>query len=147
MDNLNLIKLISERHFQLRDLSESLWNEQWDIHMANSEWLILAGVYQKGETPISWVTKQVNITRQATHKFIKRLKEKGLVQVTELKDNKKEKSIKITDLGKKCYEQNESLEIWLEQQIADKIGAEKVNELKRLLKSEWGLKDENSLKT
>ncbi|SFE05125.1 DNA-binding transcriptional regulator, MarR family [Lentibacillus persicus] len=139
MEDLNLIELISERHIQLRELSENLWNEHSDIYMANSEWLILARVFQKGETPISWVTKQVNITRQATHKFVKRLKEKGLIQVTELKNNKKEKAIKITDLGKECYERKGSLEIRIEQQIADKIGSEQVNQLKRVLRSEWGV--------
>src|SRR5699024_2226301 len=136
---MGLIDLISERHLQLRKLSENLWNENSDIYVADSEWFILARIYQKEQTTISWVTKHVEISRQATHKFIKRLEQKGLVQITKLKNNKKEKSIRLTDLGKEFYEKNKFLEAQLERKIAENIGSEEVNRLKGILKSDWGL--------
>jgi len=139
LDNMGLIDLISERHLQLRKLSENLWNENSDIYVADSEWFILARIYQKEQTTISWVTKHVEISRQATHKFIKRLEQKGLVQITKLKNNKKEKSIRLTDLGKEFYEKNKFLEAQLERKIAENIGSEEVNRLKGILKSDWGL--------
>ncbi len=137
--NIDLLDLISERHLLLRKKSVSLWNESSDIYISNSEWFILARIYQKGETTISYVTKHVDITRQATHKFIKRLEEKGLVETKKLKYNKKVKGIQLTELGKECYEKNESLKADLEEKIANTIGAEQINRLKGILKADWGL--------
>lgn len=139
LDNLDLIDLISERHQQLCKLAESLWNERSDIYLSNSEWFILSRIYQKGKTTISHVTKRVDISRQATHKFIRNLENKGLVIIKQLENNKKEKSIELTNLGKECYEKNEALKALLESQILKQLGAEKVQQLKEILKSDWGL--------
>ncbi|QKY68283.1 MarR family winged helix-turn-helix transcriptional regulator [Lentibacillus sp. CBA3610] len=139
LESLNLIDMISERHLQLRKLSESLWDERSDIYLAKSERFILARIYQKGETTISSVTKNVDISRQATHKFIKQLEQKGLVHIKAMEHNKKERSITLTNFGKECYRKNESLESMLEKQIAENIGTEKVTQLKEILKLDWGL--------
>jgi len=139
LESLDLIDLISERHQELRKLSEALWNKSSDISISNSEWFILARVYQKEATKISDVTKQVDITRQATHKFIKQLREKGLVVAKQFEDNKKEKSIELTELGKECYEKNEALKAELENHILNQIGVDQVNQLKEMLRLDWGL--------
>lgn len=90
-ESLNLIDLISERHVQLRSLCEQVWNERNEIYISNSEWFIMARIYQQNPT-ISQVTRQVDISRQATHKFIKSLEAKGLVEVIPAQHNKKEKA-------------------------------------------------------
>ena len=72
LQSLDLIDLISERHIQLRSITEKLWNDNSDIPISNSEWFILARIYKKQPT-ISYVSKHVDISRQATHKFIKNL--------------------------------------------------------------------------
>jgi DNA-binding MarR family transcriptional regulator len=66
-------------------------------------WFIMARIYKKKPT-ISYVTKRVDISRQATHKFIKRLEVKGLVEISSLENNKKDKCIHLTKLGEECYE-------------------------------------------
>lgn len=139
LQNLDLIDLISEHHVQLRKISEKLWNDSNNIYISNSEWFILARIYQKKQATISTISKQVDISRQATHKFIKRLEEKGIVEINNLENNKKEKSIQLTKLGKECYEKNESLKAELEKKIAEKIGAEQVKKLKEILKLDWKL--------
>jgi DNA-binding MarR family transcriptional regulator len=139
MQNLDLIDLISERHVQLRTITEKLWNNNSKIYISNSEWFIIARIYEKKQPTISYVSKRVDISRQATHKFIKQLEEKGLVEIKNVENNKKEKCIQLTSLGEECYEKNESLKATLEEKIAAKIGAEQLSFLKEILKANWGI--------
>ena len=67
-----LLDLLSERHDQIRRISERAWNEQHDIYISNSEWYVLARIYQTKPT-IAEVTRNVDISRQAIHKLIKNL--------------------------------------------------------------------------
>ncbi|MFJ7978279.1 MarR family winged helix-turn-helix transcriptional regulator [Peribacillus sp. NPDC096379] len=138
LQNLDLIDLLSERHSLVRRISEKAWNDQSEIYISNSEWYIMARVFKKRPT-ISYVTKNVNISRQAIHKFIKNLSAKGLVEVRNVENNKKEKCIQLTALGEECYEKNAALKAQLEKKIAEKIGAEQVNILKDILKLDWGI--------
>jgi DNA-binding MarR family transcriptional regulator len=138
LHNLDLIDLLSEHHILLRRITEKLWNDSSDIYISNSEWFIIARIYQKQPT-ISYVSKQVEISRQATHKLIKSLELKGLVVVENVENNKKDKCIKLTVLGEECYVKNESLKATIEKKIADKIGNEQLILLKDILKADWGL--------
>lgn len=138
LKTLDLIDALSERHLQLRKMTEQLWNETSDIYLSNSEWFIMARIY-KSKPTIAYVTRHVDISRQATHKFIKNLESKGLVEISNVKNNKKDKLIRLTELGEVCYEKNEDLKANMEQKIADKIGHEQLRVLKEILKSDWGL--------
>lgn len=138
LQSLDLIDLISERHIQLRSISEKLWNDNSDILISNSEWFIMARIYKKQPT-ISYVSKHVDISRQATHKFIKNLENKGLLNISNLENNKKDKCVQLTVLGEKCYEKNEALKASLEKKIIDKIGNEKFEILKEILNLDWDL--------
>ena len=137
--NLDLIDLISERHVQLRSITEKLWNDNNDIYISNSEWFIIARIYEKKQPTISYVSKRVDISRQATHKLIKQLKEKGLVEIKNVENNKKEKCIQLTQLGEECYEKNATLKATLEEKITGEIGMEQISFLKEILKADWGL--------
>ncbi len=136
LQNLNLIDLLSERHISTRRISEQAWNKESEIRISNSEWTIMAHIYKQQPT-IASVTKNVDISRQAIHKFIKNLAAKGLVQVQNVQNNKKEKCIRLTALGETCYEKNEVLKSQLEHEIAEKIGADQLKMLKDILKADW----------
>lgn len=136
--DMDLIDLINEHHILLHKISEKSWNDSSDIYISDSEWFIMAKIYKKHPT-ISYVAKHVDITRQATHKFIKNLEAKGLIEVTDSKINNKDKCVRLTTLGEKCYEKNASFKLALEQRIAEKIGVEQVKVLKDILKLDWGL--------
>ena len=138
LHNLDLIDLLSEHHILLRRISEKLWNDSSDIYLSNSEWFIMARIYKKQPT-IAYVTKHVDISRQATHKFIKSLEAKGLVEINNVENNKKDKCIRLTKLGEDCFEKNESLKANLEIEIANKIGPEQLKLLKDFLKLDWAL--------
>ena len=136
--NMDIIDMVSERHLQLRKLTEKRWNDSSDIYLSNSEWFIMARIYKKQPT-IAYVSKNVDISRQATHKFIKNLEAKGIVEISSVEYNKKDKCIRLTKLGEECYERSQSLKVNLEKEIADKIGSEQFTLLKDLLKLDWGL--------
>lgn len=138
LQNLDLIDLLSERHTLVRKISEKAWNNQSKIHISNSEWYIMARIYKKKPT-ISYITKNVEISRQAIHKFINKLAENGLVEINNVENNKKEKCIQLTAFGEDCYEKNEALKAQLENRIAEKIGTEQVKILKDLLKLDWDI--------
>ena len=136
--HLDLVDVLSERHFLLRSMIEKLWNDTNEINISNSEWFIMARIYKKQPT-IAYVSKHVDITRQATHKLIKNLEAKGLVEISNAENNRKEKCIRLTALGEECYEKNEALKAKLEKQIEDKIGTENISLLKEILTLDWGL--------
>jgi DNA-binding MarR family transcriptional regulator len=137
----DLIDLLSERHSLVRRITEKAWNDQSEIPISNSEWYIMARIYKKQPT-ISYVNKNVDISRQAIHKFIKNLSAKGLVEINDVTNNKKEKWVQLTALGEECYEKNKALKAQLETEIAEKIGMDQVTILKNLLKIEWGIEEE-----
>lgn len=141
LENLDLIDLISERHLLLRKISEDIWNDSSDIYISNSEWFIMARIYNHPDQQplISYVSKHVDISRQATHKLLKNLEEKGLIKIENAMHNNRDKCTQLTALGEECYIRNLQLKAGLEKKIADKIGAEKMAILKEILKSDWGL--------
>jgi len=138
LQHLDLIDLISERHVLLRRICEKSWNDNNDIHISNSEWYIMARIYKR-KTTLSYVTKHVDISRQATHKFVKNLESKGLIEITNSTDNNRDKCLQLTPLGEECYEINLSQKIAIEQNLAEKIGVDKVEILKDILKLEWDI--------
>jgi len=142
LENLDLIDLISERHGILRKISENMWNDSSSICISNSEWYIMSRI-DKNQPTLSYVSKNVNISRQATHKFIKRLESKGLVEVMNVENNNKEKCIKLTTLGEECFEKNVALKASLEKKIAEQIGEEQILFLKNILKCNWGLEKDS----
>ena len=140
MSGLDLIDLLGERHFGLRRIAEELWNERGDLAISNSEWFLMARI-SGGEPTIAEVSRRVDITRQATHKLIRKMSEKGLVEVSDDERNKKVKRVRLTKLGHECYEHNEQLKAELEARIAEAIGAGRVAALKEILAMDWGLEN------
>ncbi|HWK24801.1 MAG TPA: MarR family transcriptional regulator [Ureibacillus sp.] len=134
MEQLDLFDLISERHNTIRRLLEEKWNETSDISISNSEWYIMSKVSNQQPT-ISMVAKTVQISRQAAHKFIKKLEVKGLVEIVPGSNNR-DKCIQLTELGNICVERYIVLKNELEKKIAKKV---EIEQLKTILKSDWGI--------
>ncbi|KZE37085.1 MarR family transcriptional regulator [Bhargavaea cecembensis] len=143
MSGLDLIDLLGERHFGLRRIAEELWNERGELAISNSEWFLMARIGKGGPT-IAEVSRQVDITRQATHKLIRKMSDKGLVEVSDDERNKKVKRVRLTALGHSCYEHNEKLKAELEARIAEAIGADRVAALKEILAMDWRLENRES---
>ena len=124
----------------LRQEIEGVWNASSDLRVSNSEWFILARVYKKNPT-IASISKSVDITRQATHKLVKSLEAKGLVEVHHAEGNKKEKTVWLTDLGVQSYEHYLSIKETVMNQIASSIGTGRLSLLKDILKDDWGIEE------
>ncbi|WMT40907.1 winged helix DNA-binding protein [Paenibacillus sp. D2_2] len=138
-----MIDLVSELHIRLRSLNNQLWHQSHDIHISNSEWYIMSRTYKKQVT-ISYVARQMEISRQATHKFIKNLESKGLVEINNAQHNNKDKCIQLTKLGEECFEQNRAIREKLEAKIIASIGAERTDQLVQILNMDWGLDNVSS---
>lgn len=132
----NIIDLIHEKQFRLRKRQQDMWNAQSSIPITNTEWSILALIYGKQPT-ISEIAQQVGITRQAAHKSIKTLDAKGLIDINPMKNNNRNKCIKLTSLGTDCFLKNQKLKDEIEKEIGQKIGCDKITQLKELLKRNW----------
>ena len=141
LQNRDVMDLLSERHEILRRLAEEKWNKHHSIHVSNSEWYILSKI-NKNQPTISEVTKVVGFSRQATHKFIKSLEAKGLVEVSNAEHSKKHKVIRMTNFGELCYDQNERNKTEIEQQLVRTIGEDQVTKLKNILQLNWHMEQE-----
>lgn len=135
----DLIDLISERHAMLRKMCEKMWNDSNSVPISSSEWQIMARIYKKSPT-VAYIAKQAGISRQAAHKFIKKMENKDLIEFVQ-SNNNKDKCVQLTEFGTTCFEKNMVNKTWLERRIADKIGPEPYLQLKTLLKADWGLED------
>jgi DNA-binding MarR family transcriptional regulator len=136
LKKLDLIDLISERHVYIRSYIEKLWNEQQTIKMNNTEWHVLAKLYSGLDT-IADVTKEVHVSRQATHKLIKNLELKMLIEIYDDQKNKKIKKVRLTQQGVHAYEKYVEIKSQVEYAIQSSIGSNIYEQLKKGLSKEW----------
>ena len=133
---LNLIDLISERHVYIRAHIEKIWNETYDIKMNNTEWHVIEKLYSGMDT-IADITRKVHVSRQATHKLIKNLEQKQLIEIYNDQKNKKIKKVRLTPFGVQCYEQYMTIKEQIEASIEQSIGTMLYEQLKKGLGMDW----------
>ena len=133
---LEIIDLISEWHTRLRAELETSWNKESEVAMSNTEWHILTKIYS-GMHAISDITKSVYITRQATHKHLKNLQAKQLVEIYGDDQNKKKKNVQLTTQGVHLIQRYNELKDSLECTLKKSIGEVAYNELQTILNKEW----------
>ena len=133
---LDLIDLISERHVYIRAHIEKIWNEKYDIKMNNTEWHVIAKLYSGMDT-IADITRKVHVSRQATHKLIKNLEQKQLIEIYDDQKNKKIKKVRLTQFGVQCYEQYMTIKEQMEASIEQSIGTNLYEQLKKGLSMNW----------
>lgn len=137
LEGQDLMSLLSEKYITLRQTYEKLWNDRSDIRISPSEWHLLARVDQRSHQAISSIAKDVSITRQATHKTLVSLREKGLIEIFEMPHNKRDKFVKLTPLGKQCCERSDALKQEMEEEINSVLGQANIQQLKALLREPW----------
>ncbi len=129
---LSLIDLISERHKELRNKLNDKWKDLSNEELSSSETYILA-IVEKGEFTMAEIARRIGISRQGVHKIIKGLIERGYVEFKEKPDNKRDKSVVLTQHGEKCCREINKIKIEIEKEIEDNIGDEDKEELRRIL--------------
>lgn len=138
LHELDFIDLLSERHAQLRQLTETAANVDQESKISSSEWYIISIIGAETYT-LSELTTLVKLTRQAIHKTIKQLEQKELVVLKAVTGNKKEKCVNLTTLGHDLWQRNQTYQQELEQHIKTTIGVAQFEQLKALLQTDWDL--------
>jgi len=137
--NSGLIDLIHNKAYQLDQFMEVRWQKHDRIDLSVSEWTAISLAYQREKIAIAEVARKMDISRQATHKLIRNLEQKELLAIHQLENNKKAKSIQLTEEGVACYEKRRALKSELEQEVISKLGEEPIKALKSILKQDWGI--------
>ncbi|MGB4658598.1 MAG: MarR family winged helix-turn-helix transcriptional regulator [Mobilitalea sp.] len=135
-EDIDLLALLSNKYFKLRKINEQMWSCSYNLSITNSEMYMISLIYGRHPS-ISEIAQQLNISRQATHKGIKSLSSKGLVLVAPAENNNRDKCLKLTSTGEKCFLENKRMRKSIERDVVEKIGFENVEALKDILKSEW----------
>jgi DNA-binding MarR family transcriptional regulator len=130
---LGLIDLISEKHLELRQKLHEM-NGQ-DLNKTEAH--ILTILKRQGPQPIPEVSRLINISRQGVHKCVQGLLAGQFVEAFQVEGNLRDKHIVLTAKGDAYCTSMEATKTLLEQQIAERIGQERVDLLKGLLKDDW----------
>ena len=136
LKSLNLIDLISEKHKELRKLSRTVAQSKGIEDFCDNKIHLLSLLTHKKMT-IAESARHMDISRQAVHKFSKILLEKDLIFMEDSKDNHKEKFMVLTESGQKFCSEMFHLKNNLENEIAKKIGKEKIEILRNILLENW----------
>ncbi|GEM_PF-3504050 len=131
--SVNLVDLMSEKHLFLRRKVGELDGEE----LNRTETHILAVVEQNGSLSISDIGRAVSLTRQGTHKSVLGLIERGYLSESEHPDNRRDRRVTLTDQGQQACDNQLAIKRELERRVAEKLGAENVERLKKLLMENW----------
>ncbi|MCK9257105.1 MAG: MarR family transcriptional regulator [Sulfurospirillaceae bacterium] len=115
-----------------RDIAKSYGYEDSDILSSSG---ILTYVYN-GVTTISKIAKNLGISRQAVHKSVKALSNKGFLTLTKGED-KRERMICMTNEGKGLLRCRQDVMKKVEEDLLNSIGKENFLNLKKLLSISW----------
>lgn len=135
-ENMNLIDLVSEMHLELRNKVNRIWNENNTEKINHTESHIF-GMLAMEPTTVAELSRNLNISRQATHKCVQNLIEREYLYVKTKEAKSKEKIICLTDKGIQCNNEMLRIKNNLEKEIGDKLGESAVEIMKLLLKKEW----------
>jgi DNA-binding MarR family transcriptional regulator len=131
-----LVVLLSEKYTAVRKRCEQLWRQEGLEEISASEWYILSQI-DGHEPSVSEIARMANISRQAAHKFIRGLQNKGLLKINRSPKNNRDKLVQFTALGKQCVAICMMTERNLESEISSSIGADKIDLIKNILSEKW----------
>lgn len=133
----DIISLIGEKYIELQRACEEQWSQQGHMRVTPSEWYLLDAIDGALSPPsLSQVAKAMGISRQATHKGVASLQEKGLVESV-LLPNKRDRYVQLSPLGQECFQAYSQMRGVLEDQIATAIGEPSAKKLKLVLTKKW----------
>jgi len=129
----NLIDLMSDKHLFLRRKVAELDGEE----LNRTETHILAVIEAAAKISISEIGRAIGLTRQGTHKSVLSLIERGYLEESRDADNRRDRYVRLTDKGRQACDSQLAIKRELEGRIAEKLGEENAELLKRLLAEDW----------
>ena len=127
----NLLRLLTKTSQWMESEIHKL-NKTYKHEFSIAEIKVLDGLKGKQKS-IAELARVLQISRQAVHKTIHKLKDKGYLELVIDKNNKKDRKVIITENGKN--ERNKRLEdiVEIEQKISWVIGERNLDYVKELL--------------
>lgn len=136
LKELNLIDLVSEKHKKLRKEVMSVWMEKHNEFISTSEAHMMATVNIKQMT-VAEIARKMNISRQAVHKFSKKLIEEDYITMKPVEGNNRDKLVVLTSKGEAYCKKMLILKQEIEEEIVKNIGYDNVQLLKEILRKDW----------
>ena len=99
--------------------------------------MVFAYLDADGTRP-SELARRIGVTRQAVHQTVNELVEMGLVELAPDPTNRRAKLVTLTPYGQRNVEAALKAFADIEAELASRIGAERVQELRKTLESDWG---------
>ena len=133
---MNLVDLISEMHKVLRAKVNDRWNEN-NIEKINQTESHILGILGRESTTVAQLSREINISRQATHKCVQNLIVRGYLEIENMKGSNKEKLVVLTEKGKICNDEMLHIKFSIEEEICNELGDSSVEIIKLLLRKKW----------
>lgn len=133
---MNLVDLISEMHKVLRAKVNDRWNEN-NVEKINQTESHILGILGRESTTVAQLSREINISRQATHKCVQNLIVRGYLEIENMKGSNKEKLVVLTEKGKICNDEMLHIKSSIEEEICKELGNSSVEILKLLLRKKW----------
>ena len=130
---MNLVDLISEMHKVLRAKVNDRWNEN-NIEKINQTESHILGILGRESTTVAQLSREINISRQATHKCVQKLIVRGYLEIENMKGSNKEKLVVLTEKGKICNDEMLHIKFSIEEEICNERGDSSVEIIKLLLR-------------
>lgn len=134
--NMNLVDLISEVHKILRNKVNYTWDKN-NIEKINQTESHILGILERESKTVAELSRDINISRQATHKCVQNLLQRGYLKVQSREGSNKEKIILLTEKGEKCNKDMLYIKQDIEKEIIKEIGEPSVEIIKLLLRKKW----------
>ncbi|MCS5710949.1 MarR family transcriptional regulator [Candidatus Berkiella aquae] len=132
----NLKGLLQEKLWLLEQRLQEKRNLTPYQELTDAQSRILATL--RGESlTISEIARRLNVSRQAVHKLISQLIDKGLLALEAIPDNSRDKQVVFTPEGEALKKAAFKALQELEQEVEEALGAKNFALLKSLLKKEW----------
>lgn len=134
----NLKQLLLERSdWFAREILDSISHSREYAFITPAQSRVLALM---GGKPMSMaeLARRLAISRQAVHKTVAELVRRGLLEVLDDPERGNSKLVRYTEAGRELNRAGARLIDGVERRIAERIGPEGLETLKRLLGSDWG---------
>jgi len=132
----NLKALLQEKLWLLEDRLQQQRKASSYSSLSNAEAKVLAALRGEALT-ISEVARRLGVSRQAVHKTVSGLVKTGLLELSVIEGNLRDKSIVFTQAGEQMKEEAENILRKLEDEVKRAIGTQNFQQLKTLLEKEW----------
>ena len=139
VDNNNYQSLLETNFLRLLlEISEWMESEMLELSQ-NSEYqgsiaeIKLFNALRGQEKSISELARILGVSRQAVHKTIHKLKDKGYLELVISRNNKKDRLVKITQSGQDIRKQGAEYLMKIERKLSWSIGERNLDYVKEIL--------------